>query len=221
MRFSEDIYVYEWTSYFDNNCNSYYIGGDVQALNDPGLKKYLPDLLKSMEEDGISEEDIRYVINTHSHPDHYEGSVQFNDSDVKIGLHEREIQFLDSGGSQLYDLFGLRFPNVAINLIMKDGEITLGGETFQIILVPGHSPGSLGLYWPRRKALFPGDVIFDQNVGRSDFPGGDGELLKKSILSLSKLDVDSLFPGHMGVVDGNAKVRKNFEMVIKHIFPYI
>jgi len=221
MRFSEDIYVYEWTSYFDNNCNSYYIGGDVQALIDPGLKKYLPDLLKSMEEDGISQEDIRYVINTHSHPDHYEGSVKFNDSSVKIGLHEREIQFLDSLGSQLYDLFGLRFPNVTINLIMKDGEITLGGEAFQIILVPGHSPGSLGLYWPRRKALFSGDVIFDQHVGRSDFPGGDGELLKKSILSLSKLDVDSLFPGHMDIIEGSEQVKQNFKMVQQHVFPYI
>jgi len=221
MIFSEDIYVYEWTNYFDNNCNSYYIGGSVQTLIDPGLKKYLPDLLRSMEEDGIPREDIRYVINTHSHPDHYEGSVIFNDSGVKIGLHEKEIQFLEGGGKMLYDLFGLRFPDVKINLIIRDGEITLGDEIFQVLLLPGHSPGSLGLYWPRRKALFSGDVIFDQNVGRSDFPGGNGELLKKSILNLSKLDVDSLLPGHMGVVDGSAKVRKNFEMVIKHIFPYI
>lgn len=221
MRFSEDIYVYEWTNYFDNNCNSYYIGGGVQALIDPGLKKYLPDLLRSMEEDGISREDIRYVINTHSHPDHYEGSAAFSDSGVKIGLHEEEIRFLESGGSRLYDLFGLRFPDVTINLTLQDGDVVLGDETFQILLLPGHSPGSLGLYWPGRKALFSGDVIFDQNVGRSDFQGGDGELLKKSIRSLSKMDVESLFPGHMGVVDGGGKVRKNFEMVIKHIFPYI
>jgi len=221
MRFSEDIYVYEWTSYFDNNCNSYYIGGGVQALIDPGLKKYLPELLKNMEEDGIAREDIRYVINTHSHPDHYEGSVLFNDSGVEIALHEKEIQFLEGGGRQLYDLFGLRFPDVAIHLVLQDGDIVLGDETFRVILSPGHSPGSLGLYWPSRKALFPGDVIFDQNVGRSDFPGGSGDLLKKSILNFSKLDVDSLFPGHLGVVDGNARVKKNFDMVIKHIFPYI
>jgi hydroxyacylglutathione hydrolase len=221
MRFSEDIFVYEWTDSFDNNCNSYYIGGGVNAFIDPGLKKYLPQLLKDMEEDGIAKDDIRYVINTHSHPDHYEGSVLFNGSSAKIALHEEEIKFLKAGGSHLYDLFGLPFPDVDIQLELNDGEITLGGEVFQIVLIPGHSPGSLGLYWPSRKALFSGDVIFDQNVGRSDFPGGNGTLLKKSILSLSGMDVEALFPGHMGIVDGSAKVKKNFQMVIKHIFPYI
>lgn len=221
MRFSDDIYVYEWTDYYDNNCNSYYIAGDVGALIDPGLKKYVPDLLQSMEEDGIAKDDIRYVINTHSHPDHYEGSVLFTGGGTKIGLHEKEIEFLDAGGNRLYDLFGLPFPVINIDLVLQEGGVTLGGQDFQVLLIPGHSPGSLGLYWPARKALFSGDVIFDQNVGRSDFPGGSGQLLKKSILSLAELDVDALFPGHMGIVDGNARVKDNFRMVIQHIFPYI
>jgi len=43
MKFRDDIYIYEWANYFDNNCNSYYIGGGVQALIDPGLTRYLPD----------------------------------------------------------------------------------------------------------------------------------------------------------------------------------
>ena len=221
MRFTEEIYAYEWTDYFDNNCNSYYIGGTVKALVDPGLKRYLPKLLKAMEEDGIMKDEIQYIINTHSHPDHFEGSEVFTGSGVKIGLHEEEIKFLDEGGSSLFDLLGIPFPKIDIDLVLQDGELTLGGETFRILLLPGHSPGSLGLYWPSRKVLFSGDVIFDQNVGRSDFPGGDGELLKKSILKLSHLDIEAIFPGHMGIVDGQEKVKKNFQMVIQHIFPYI
>ncbi|NLX52526.1 MAG: MBL fold metallo-hydrolase, partial [Deltaproteobacteria bacterium] len=39
MKYREDIYVYEWANYFDNNCNSYYIGGNVKALVDPGLTR--------------------------------------------------------------------------------------------------------------------------------------------------------------------------------------
>jgi len=39
VKFDDDLYVYEWTEYSDNNCNSYYIGGSIQALVDPGLVK--------------------------------------------------------------------------------------------------------------------------------------------------------------------------------------
>ena len=221
MRFAEDIYVYEWTNSFDNNCNSFYIGGSVNALIDPGLKIYVPNLLEDMEADGIAKNDIRYVINTHSHPDHYEGSVLFNNSDAKIALHEKEVEFVKGVGSSLYNLFGLEAPDVQISLILKEGEISLGEETFEVLLIPGHSPGSIGLYWPTRKVLFSGDVIFYQNVGRSDFAGGSGTYLKQSIVSLSKLEIETLFPGHMNVIDGVEQVNHNFKMVQKNIFPYI
>jgi hydroxyacylglutathione hydrolase len=221
MKFADDIYVYEWKNYFDNNCNSFYIGGNVGALIDPGLSGYLSNLLEQMEQDGISKSDIRYVINTHSHPDHYEGSVFFNDSYVKIALHEKEIEFMKEGGASIYSLFGMKPPDVTINLVLTTGEILLGDETFEIHLVPGHSPGSIGLYWPARKALFSGDVIFYQNVGRSDFSGGSGHSLKQSITALSKLDVEMLFPGHMNMVAGHEEVKQNFQMIQKQIFPYI
>jgi len=63
--------------------------------------------------------------------------------------------------------------------------------------------------------------VFADSIGRTDFPGGNGALLKKSILELSKLDVDYLLPGHMGIIEGNENVKHNFQHVIKNIFPYI
>jgi hydroxyacylglutathione hydrolase len=222
MKLIDDIYVYEWTSFSDNNCNSYYIGGNVKALIDPGLTKYVPDLLTSMETDGIKREDIRYVINTHSHPDHFEGSELFNDNpDVQIGLHEKEISFFDEVGGMMYNWFGLDLPNINIDMILKEGTITLGDETFEVFLTPGHSPGSIALYWPSKKALFSGDVIFAQNVGRTDFPGGDGTMLKNSIVELSNLDIDHFLPGHMGIIEGDENIKHNFQYVINTIFHYI
>jgi hydroxyacylglutathione hydrolase len=221
MKFAKDIYVYEWTDCYDNNCNSFYIGGGVQALIDPGLTRYVPSLLESMKLDGIPETDIRYVINTHSHPDHYEGSAYFAPDKVKIAMHADEIAFLNGEGGGLYGLFGLSSPAVEINMSIKEGNLVLGDESFEIIHIPGHSPGSVGLYWPARKALFCGDVIFDQSVGRTDFPGGSGAQLKESIRNLAKLDCECLFPGHMGMVEGAENVQRNFKVVIQQIFPYI
>jgi glyoxylase-like metal-dependent hydrolase (beta-lactamase superfamily II) len=221
MKLKNDIYVYEWTNYFDNNCNSYYIGGGVQALIDPGLTRYLPDLLNQISADGIKKENIRYIINTHSHPDHLQGSELFDPDLVKIALHEKELEFLKGVGGELYGLFGITVPQMQINFPLEEGDVILGDQTFKIILAPGHSPGSIGLYWPEQKALFCGDVIFEQNVGRTDFPGGNGSLLKKSIISFSQLDLELLFPGHMGIVEGREKVQDNFNIVIQNIFPYI
>jgi len=44
-------------------------------------------------------------------------------------------------------------------MLLKEGELKLGDEAFQVIHVPGHSPGSIAIYSPSREALFPGDVI--------------------------------------------------------------
>jgi len=221
MRLKNDIYVYEWTSPFENNCNSYFIGGDVGALIDPGLTGYVPGLLEQMAGDGIQPKDIRYVINTHSHPDHFQGSETFDQDKVKIGLHTKEIEFLNGDGGELYSLFGINVPRMRVNFPMEEGDLNMGGRNFKVILTPGHSPGSICLYWPDEKALFCGDVIFDQSVGRTDFPGGSGALLKKSILNLSKLDLELVLPGHMGIIAGKRDVERNFQLIIQGIFPYI
>jgi glyoxylase-like metal-dependent hydrolase (beta-lactamase superfamily II) len=222
MKLTDDLYAYEWKNYFENNCNSFYIGGSVQALIDPGLKSQLPGLLDQMAKDGIKKEDIRYIINTHSHPDHYEGSELFSGSEVKIALSASELDFMTKGkGAYLYELFGLRAPNVQVNLVLSDGEIKLGEETFRVVHTPGHSPGSISLYWPAKKALFSGDVIFSQNVGRTDFPGGDSSLLKESIRALSKLGAEYLLAGHLGIVKGGRNVARNFEFVIERIFSFL
>ena len=136
-------------------------------------------------------------------------------------MHCDEIAFLQGEGGALYGLFGLRKPEVAVNMSLEEGHLTLGDEAFEVVHIPGHSPGSIGLYWPARKALFCGDVIFDQSVGRTDFPGGNGAQLKASIRNLAKLDIEYLFPGHMGMVDSSENVKRNFKIVIQQIFPYI
>ncbi|MEN6488399.1 MAG: MBL fold metallo-hydrolase [Smithella sp.] len=221
MKLTNDIYVYEWTNYFDNNCNSFYIGGGVNALIDPGLSRYLPNLLEQMAADGIKKEDIAYVINTHSHPDHFQASELFDPEKVKIALHPKELQFLKGAGGDLYGLFGLEAPELQINFPLEEGDVAMGDHIFKVILSPGHSPGSIGLYWPEQKALFCGDVIFAQNIGLTDFPGGSGALLKKSILSFAQLDLEFLLPGHMGIVTGKDRIEKNFKIIIQSIFPFI
>lgn len=97
----------------------------------------------------------------------------------------------------------------------------MGDETFQVISTPGHSPGSLCLYWPKQKALFSGDVVFSGGIGRTDFPGGNGKLLKESIQRLAQLDVEYLLPGHGEALRGRKAVETNFQMIEHQWFGYL
>jgi glyoxylase-like metal-dependent hydrolase (beta-lactamase superfamily II) len=222
MQIADDLFAYPWTDMFENNCNSYYIGGDAKMLVDPGLTRFFPELLNRLSKDGIEPEDIENVFLTHSHPDHFEAVASFLDNDgVKIVMSRAETDFLEDVGLKFYPAFGLDIPKYRIDQYIEDGTVEIGGVRFESYITPGHSPGSVCLYWPERKVLVSGDLIFYMNVGRTDFPGGNSALLKESIERVSRLDVEYLLPGHMQVVAGKDNVEQNFEMVKKSVFPYL
>ena len=153
------------------------------------------------------------VITTHSHPDHFDGVKRFMNKDTKMALHAEEDAFMQEFGRQFYSMFGLQVPEYRVDCFLQEGEFTAGNTTLEIYHTPGHSPGSVSLYWPEKKALIPGDVIFEAGVGRTDFPGGDGKLLRRSIERLAQLDIEYLLPGHGDVVKGKSRVKRNFEYV--------
>jgi len=78
-----------------------------------------------------------------------------------------------------------------------DETLEIGGMTWELLHVPGHSPGGIALYNPTEKVLIPGDVVYaDYAIGRFDFHGASGRDLNDSLLTLAGLDVDILLPGH-------------------------
>jgi glyoxylase-like metal-dependent hydrolase (beta-lactamase superfamily II) len=86
---------------------------------------------------------------------------------------------------------------------------------------PGHSPGSVCLYWPEVKVLFTGDVIFNQGIGRTDLPEGSGARLKESIKLIKDLDVEILLSGHGDILTGKEAVQENFRFIEDYWFRYI
>jgi glyoxylase-like metal-dependent hydrolase (beta-lactamase superfamily II) len=111
---------------------------------------------------------------------------------------------------------------------LEEGELNLGKENklaLKILHTPGHSPGSISIYWQDNKVLISGDVIFYGSVGRTDIPGGDGKLLKQSIEKLSQLDIEYLLPGHStefgDIITGKDKVEQNFAFIRLNYFPLL
>ena len=221
MEYLDGVFVYEWQDMYENNCNSFYLGDGINAFIDPGLTTHAIILLGGMRVDGVNPDTVKFVLNTHSHPDHYEASAYFQGMGAKVALHEDEVKFLNGEGGEMYSLFGIASPDVTVDVSLKEGELSFGNNKLQIIHTPGHSPGSIAIYWKEKKALFCGDTVFDQNVGRTDFSGGSPAKLKDSIKKLASLDVEHLFPGHMGMISGKENVKRNFDIIVKSIFPYL
>lgn len=213
MRVSDNLYVYLWTDQRENNCNSVVIDGKIPLLIDPGLQPRVQGLFSRMKDDGFDPERIRVVICTHAHPDHFEGTGAFHKSSVRMGLSRQEEKLVEEVGPSMYMQHGMTMPDYRVDFYLKDGTLNLGKLEFDILVTPGHSPGSICIYWPRYRVLISGDLVFMRGVGRTDLPGGDGPALKESLERLSRLPVELLIPGHGPALQGAEQVAENFRYV--------
>jgi glyoxylase-like metal-dependent hydrolase (beta-lactamase superfamily II) len=141
---------------------------------------------------------VSKIINTHGHFDHTSGNRYFTKkygSDVYI--HELDSPMLKSGINRIMDFFkGWKLPSAKVKLL-NDGDIVkLGSEQIKVIHTPGHTPGSICLYW--KGNLFTGDTLFTEGMGRTDFKGGSSEHIMNSIRSriLTLPDDTVIWPGH-------------------------
>lgn len=219
MKIVEDLFFYPWESYTQNNCNSILIKGPTNTLVDPGHDHLFKQLAPQLEADGVRPEEIGLVVYTHCHPDHMEAGPRLAEHGAKQAIHPDEETYLRKIGPDFFRAMGLTMPDVKIDVHLTEGELALGDKTFEVYHTPGHSPGEICLYWPEQKILIAGDLIFAQGVGRTDFPGGNGGLLKESIRRMADLDIETVLPGHGPPVIGRDKVIRNFQTIEKMYFP--
>lgn len=213
MKILDGLHGFIWQSASENNCNSFFIDGPKRILIDPGHRHLFQHVRRGLERIGISPEQIDAVLVTHGHPDHLETVGSFGPS-TRWAMSRIDYEFVMKYLGSRTD-----FPQPAF--FLQEGDLTIGDTAFQVIHTPGHSPGSVCLYWPQSKVLFTGDVVFSQSIGRTDLPGGSGRQLKESITRLAELDVEVLCPGHGDVVTGRENVGKNFKMIKDFWFNYL
>jgi len=161
-----------------------------------------------------------YIILTHGHFDHI-GAVSALASEyrrrrggaapsgVTIAIHEADAEYLGPDAYSVHNLslkavFGnsvniemLLEPQPSPDKLLKEGD-TLGPLT--VLHLPGHSPGSIGLFDEKEGVLFSGDTLFCGGYGRTDLPGGDDRLLYASLTRLFAMNGKiRIFPGHDGI----------------------
>ena len=136
------------------------------------------------------------ILATHGHLDHLWGAPWACEQwYTSVLMHEADIPFAKAMQAQ-YDLFGVRaearpFPMDPIT--NEQSPIA----NMSILHTPGHTPGSICLYWPEEKVLLSGDTLFCMGYGRTDLPGGNMGQLIQSLEQLFALPGDvRVYPGH-------------------------
>lgn len=144
---------------------------------------------------------IKHYLNTHLHFDHIFGNAYVEETfGVKAEASDKDWSWAESI-SERVARFGMRYDEKvpALGNVLKDKDvIVFGNQKIDVISVPGHSPGSLAFHIPKQKALFTGDALFCQSIGRTDFPDSNHmELITAIREKLFTLPDDTVvYPGH-------------------------
>jgi glyoxylase-like metal-dependent hydrolase (beta-lactamase superfamily II) len=206
---------------FANNCNTYLIDGPVRVLIDPGHEAHFDHVVRGLDALGLGIGDIDLVVCTHCHPDHLEGINRFKNQRAQVTIHETEWEFLTGMMGRRWGAMVAPPDGMTPSFFLKEGPLALKDLSLEVFHTPGHSPGSVCLYWPDKKVLFSGDLIFAEGLGRVDLPGGDGKLIKESIRRMKALDTRWIMPGHGEYVAGDTDVSQTFRNLETVWFQYV
>ncbi len=140
---------------------------------------------------------ITHIVNTHGHVDHTGGNVDIKArTGAEIVIHADDADMLVSTPAAVLRMFCAKQSPPADRTVRDGDSITVGGISLRVIHTPGHSPGSIVLY--TEGYAFTGDTLFVEAVGRTDLPGGSGEVMFDSIQRkiCSLPDETMVLPGH-------------------------
>jgi hydroxyacylglutathione hydrolase len=196
---------------FEENTYVVWLPGRSDAVViDPGLE---PDAILAFLE--AQKLQPAALLNTHGHADHIGGNETlkqaFPAAPLLIGCNEAHL--LTDAEANLSAPFGMPIVSPPADTLLNEGDvIEFAGLRFEVLEIPGHSPGHIVLVLRGTPTIvFGGDVLFRGSVGRTDFPGGSAERLFSGIRTkLFTLPDDTVvYPGHGPVTTVGHEKRTN------------
>lgn len=179
-------------------CNCSIIGDETSReamVIDPGDD--IEDVLALVRKHTLK---IKQIVITHAHIDHVGGAMKLRKATgAPILLNQNDYALLKMLDVQA-EWIGVPDPGkVEIDQNIETGDTIKAGEhTASVFHTPGHTEGSVCLYFPAEKKLIAGDTLFAGSIGRTDLPGGSMEKIMQSLhgVVLGLPDETVVVPGH-------------------------
>jgi hydroxyacylglutathione hydrolase len=170
--------------------------GSVMIIDPGDDPEYIADTVSALAPVEVS------VVATHGHFDHILGAYALTvNFQIPLHIHKNDLFLLDrmvQSAGYFLKLREIDPPPENIIEIDDGSKMTFGSAAPEILELPGHTPGSVGFFFPEAAVLFSGDVIFAAgDVGRTDFAYADKIWLDRSIRMILAMPADvKIYPGH-------------------------
>jgi hydroxyacylglutathione hydrolase len=179
-------------------CNCSIIGDELSheaIVIDPGDD--IDDILALIKKHNLQ---VKQIVITHAHIDHVGGAMKLRASTgAPILLNQNDYALLKMLDMQAAWI-GMPSPGkVEIDHALGQADtVKAGSLTAEVLHTPGHTEGSICLYFPAENKLIAGDTLFAGSIGRTDLPGGSYEKILHSLHHrvLALPDETVVIPGH-------------------------
>lgn len=179
-------------------CNCSVIGDEQTheaMVIDPGDQ--IEDILKILASENLT---LKQIVITHAHIDHVGGAMKLKAATgAPILMNQKDealLKMLDLQAAWI----GMKPPGIVqIDEPLAEGRVLrVGPVSSTVIHTPGHTEGSICLFFAEQKTLVAGDTLFAGSIGRTDLPGGSYEKIMRSLHNqvLQLPDDTQVVPGH-------------------------